>query len=123
MEALCQQGVRILAYLDDLLVLSPSAELAITHMARLAIHLTCLGFAVNWKKSAPWQSRRIVCLSLQLETTTTTTWFSDPTEICALVDPQPVSSNAHGNGTLRHVPSGSHVSGPHCGPSVASVQI
>lgn len=73
LKPLRQQGVRILAYLDDLLVLAPSAKLAITHMAQLVIHLTRLGFAVKCKKSAPWPSQWIVYLGLQLDTTTMTT--------------------------------------------------
>lgn len=42
-EPLHRQEVRVLAYMDLLLVLTPSVELAIVHMTRLVTHLTRLG--------------------------------------------------------------------------------
>ncbi|XP_019905069.2 uncharacterized protein LOC105026845 [Esox lucius] len=62
------QGVRVLAYLDDLLVLAHSAEQARIHTFRLVSQLTRLGFAVNWGKSAPQPCRLVVFLGLQLST-------------------------------------------------------
>lgn len=43
------------------------------------------------------------------------------TEVYDLVDPQPVTSNVHGNDTFCHVSSGSHVNSPHSGPFGVSV--
>lgn len=79
LEPLRRQGIRLLAYLDDLLVLATSAELAITHThtTQTVIHLTRLGFAVNWKKSAPWPSQQIVYLGLQIDTVTMRARISD----------------------------------------------
>ena len=47
LEQLHHQGTRLLAYLDNLLVLALSAELGIAHTTQRVIHLTRLGFAVN----------------------------------------------------------------------------
>ena len=48
------------------------------HTTQTVIHLTRLGFAVNWKKSAPWPSQQIVYLGLQLDTVTMRARISDP---------------------------------------------
>lgn len=85
LEPLRRQGIRLLAYLDDLLVLATSAELAITHTTQTVIHLTRLGFAVNWKKSAPWPSQQIVYLGLQIDTVTMRARISDPRRAALLL--------------------------------------
>lgn len=96
-----RQGVGVLAYLDNLLFLSPPVELAIAHTTRLATLLMRMGFAVNWEKS-------VLCQR-----------FTDfgSLEVRNLVGPQPVSSNEHSVSTLHHLPSRSYVNGPRCGPS------
>jgi hypothetical protein len=44
-------GVRLIAYIDDILVLAESKELASSHAEALVYLLQCLGFRVNQKKS------------------------------------------------------------------------
>lgn len=68
LEPLHRQGIRLIAYLEDLMVVAMSAELAITHTTQTVIHLTRLRFAVNWEKSVPFPSHRIVYLGLLLDT-------------------------------------------------------
>ena len=78
LRPLRQQGIRILAYLDDLLVLAPSPQLSMTHTATVVSHLTSLGFAINWEKSALWPARQIVYLGIHLDTGTMRARLSDP---------------------------------------------
>lgn len=46
-----KQGIRLITYLDDLLIMSESKELARTHASLAANLLTSLGFIINHKKS------------------------------------------------------------------------
>ena len=46
-------GMRVLFYLDDLLLMARSKEEAAIQTKKLVIHLTNSGFAINWKKSSP----------------------------------------------------------------------
>lgn len=46
-----QQGIRILAYLDDWLICARSKEMADLHTRAVLMHLNALGFVVNQKKS------------------------------------------------------------------------
>ena len=52
LQLLCNCGESVVFYLDNLIVMARSRGWAIFHTARLVLHLTQLGFAINWKKSA-----------------------------------------------------------------------
>ena len=46
-----QRGVRLIAYIDDILLISDSAAQALEHVQALAYLLECLGFTINTEKS------------------------------------------------------------------------
>ena len=46
-----EMGVRLIAYIDDILVLAESKELAVSHVEAVVYLLQCLGFQINQKKS------------------------------------------------------------------------
>lgn len=58
-----RRGIRVLDYLDN----RDSPGWAIHHATSLVSHLSVLGFAVNWVKSAPWPSCQFVYLSIHLD--------------------------------------------------------
>ena len=68
LEPLRRRGIRILAYLDDLLVLAQSPDRAIQDAISLVTQLSQLGFAVNWEKSAPWPAQQFTYLGIHLDT-------------------------------------------------------
>ena len=70
LEPLRRRGYRIYCYLDDLLLLTHSAEEAMEQVQEAAKHLSELGFALNWAKSAPWPSQVVTYLGLVLNTRT-----------------------------------------------------
>ena len=51
LRPLHQRGMRVLFYLDDLLLLARSEEEALVQTTELLAHLSKLGFTINWKKS------------------------------------------------------------------------
>uniref|UniRef100_UPI003AAB97E8 uncharacterized protein n=1 Tax=Centroberyx gerrardi TaxID=166262 RepID=UPI003AAB97E8 len=67
LEPLRRRGLRILFYLDDLILMAPTEELAMSHTAQLVRHISLLGFAINWKKSSPTPSQQAVYLGIQLD--------------------------------------------------------
>ena len=52
--------MRVFFYLDDLIVMARSREWAMFHTAQFILHLTKLGFAVNWK-SSPIPHQQVEC--------------------------------------------------------------
>ncbi|XP_073677299.1 uncharacterized protein [Garra rufa] len=59
-------GLRVSAYLDDLLLCSPSRQQAETDTKMLVSHLTILGFKINETKSCLMPTQEIVYLGLRL---------------------------------------------------------
>lgn len=66
LEPLRRMGMRVLFYLDDLLLLARSREEAALQTMTLVTHLSSLGFAVNWKKSSPLPSQCVIYLGVEL---------------------------------------------------------
>ena len=64
---LMRLGIRLVWYIDDLLVLADSPELCMAHTLLLMQYLQYMGFAINWKKSAPWPMRQAPYLGLRLD--------------------------------------------------------
>lgn len=67
LEPLRRSGVRVLFYLDDLIVMASSRESCALHTMKLVKHLSCLGFAINWQKSSPLPSQSIIYLGVHLD--------------------------------------------------------
>ena len=53
-----EMGVRLIAYIDDILVLAESKELAVSHVEAVVYLLQCLGFQINqcWSQHRLWNS-------------------------------------------------------------------
>ncbi|KAI3360259.1 hypothetical protein L3Q82_014572 [Scortum barcoo] len=66
LEPLRRTGMRVLFYLDDLLLLARSKEEAAMQTMTLVVHLSNLGFAINWKKSSPLPSQQVIYLGVEL---------------------------------------------------------
>ncbi|XP_033980402.1 uncharacterized protein LOC117477766 [Trematomus bernacchii] len=66
LEPLHRGGMRVLFYLDDLLLLARSKKEAALQTVQLVSHLSSLGFIVNWKKSCPLPSQVIIYLGVEL---------------------------------------------------------
>ena len=62
-----RQGLLVLPYLDDWLVVSRSSEQAAADTRRLLSHVAALGFTVNWGKSSLTPSQSVVFLGVRLD--------------------------------------------------------
>ncbi len=62
-----EQGVRILNYLDDWLILAQSREQLCEHRDLVLSHLSQLGLQVNWEKSKLAPVQRISFLGMELD--------------------------------------------------------
>ncbi len=62
-----EQGVRILNYLDDWLILAQSQDQLCEHRYLVLSHLSQLGLRVNWEKSKLLPTQRISFLSMELD--------------------------------------------------------
>ena len=69
---LLRKGIRVAWYLDDLLIMAESPELAIHHTREVMEHMQYMGFNINWKKSAPWPSCQASYLGLSLDSVSMT---------------------------------------------------
>ena len=67
-SVLMRRGMRLLWYLDDLLLIAGSPEAAMHQTSVLITFLEHLGLVVNYKKSTLWPARQIVYLGIQLDT-------------------------------------------------------
>ena len=88
LEPLRRRGYRVYAYLDDLILLARSAEEAMKQTQEMTKHLVELGFAINWKKSAPWPAQKVSYLGLVLDTRTMRATLSEDRQksLAALLD-------------------------------------
>ncbi len=66
LEPLHRNGIRVLFYLDDLIVMASLRESMALHTVELAKHLSLMGFAINWEKSFPLPLHWIVYLGVQM---------------------------------------------------------
>ncbi|XP_033996615.1 LOW QUALITY PROTEIN: uncharacterized protein LOC117490940 [Trematomus bernacchii] len=66
LQPLHRGGMRVLFYLDDLLLLARSREEVALQTVQLVSHLSKLGFIINWKKSCPLPSQSIIYLGVEL---------------------------------------------------------
>ena len=62
-----EQGVRILNYLDDWLILAQSRDQLCEHRDLVLRHLSLLGLRVNWEKSKLLPTQRISFLGMELD--------------------------------------------------------
>ena len=69
--------MRVVFYLDDLIVMAGSREQAMFCTARLITHLTKLGFAINWKKSTPIPHQQALYLGVVLDADALRTTLSE----------------------------------------------
>ncbi len=67
-----EQGVRILNYLDDWLILAQSQDLLCEHRDMVLSHLSQLGLQVNWEKSKLSPVQRISFLGMELDSVSQT---------------------------------------------------
>ncbi|KAG1935258.1 gag-pol fusion protein [Pimephales promelas] len=69
-----EQGVRILNYLDDWLILAHSREQVCEHRDLVLRHLACLGFRVNREKSKLCPVQRISFLGMEIDSVAIGSW-------------------------------------------------
>ncbi|KAI2648193.1 ORF V: Enzymatic polyprotein [Labeo rohita] len=62
-----EQGIRILNYLDDWLILAQSRDQLYEHRDLVLVHLSQLGLRVNWEKSKLSPTQRISFLGMELD--------------------------------------------------------
>ena len=67
LEPLPRTGMRVLFYLDDLLLLARSREEAALQTDTLVCHLSSLGFMINWKKSSALPAQFVTYLGVELD--------------------------------------------------------
>ena len=67
LEPLRRTGMRVLFYLDDLLLLARSREEAALQTKTLVCHLSSLGFTINWKKSSALPAQFVTYLGVELD--------------------------------------------------------
>ncbi|XP_053289751.1 LOW QUALITY PROTEIN: uncharacterized protein LOC128450365 [Pleuronectes platessa] len=67
LEPLHRTGMRVLFYLDDLLLLARSREEAALQTKTLVCHLSSLGFTINWKKSSALPAQFVTYLGVELD--------------------------------------------------------
>ena len=63
-------GIRVIIYIDDILIMSDSAVLAAQHLEVLTHILQCLGFIINAEKSVMSPAQELEFLGMMVKTTT-----------------------------------------------------
>ncbi len=71
-----EQGVRILNYLDDWLILAQSQDQLCEHRDLVLSHLIQLGLWVNWEKTKLFPMQRISFLGMKLDSVNQTARFT-----------------------------------------------
>ena len=64
------QGIRVLNYIDDWLILAKSYDMAVRHRDVVLAHIRCLGLRLNTKKSVSTPSQRTMFLGVVWDSTT-----------------------------------------------------
>ena len=67
LQPLRDHGMWVFFYLNDLIVMAKSREWAMFHTAQFILHLTKLGFTINWKKSGPLPQQQVEYLGVVLD--------------------------------------------------------
>ncbi|XDV49519.1 hypothetical protein PO909_018753 [Leuciscus waleckii] len=102
-----QQGMRILNYLDDWLILAQSETELVTHKVLLLSHLENLGLRINWTKSSLLPSQKMYFLGTEIDSVS---MKARPTSQRALSIQRLAASFKAGNVSPQNV---SEDSGPH----------
>ena len=115
-------GMRVLFYLDNLILIARSKEEAAIQTKKLVIHLSNLGFAINRKKSSPLPSECDVFggragFSCN-ESTALTAEDGD-----AVVSPPPLFPGQRRDSPLCHEAAGHDVSHSHGGAAAAAEMV
>lgn len=63
------EGIRLVIYLDDILIMAESEELCRQHTRRVVLTLTQFGWIINWKKSETTPSRVRTYLGVSIDST------------------------------------------------------
>jgi len=76
LHTLRQQGIKVLMYLDDLLIMAETIDLVQEHFQTVVTLFHNLGFVISWKKCSPFPMKSLEFLGLLLNSETMT--FSLP---------------------------------------------
>ncbi|XP_045907938.1 uncharacterized protein LOC123972468 [Micropterus dolomieu] len=85
LKPLRRSGIRVLFYLDDLIVMAASRKSSALHTMKLVEHLSCLGFAINWQKSSPLPCQSIIYLGVHLDSADMTARLEALSSVCDAV--------------------------------------
>lgn len=96
-------GIRLVAYLDDLLLMARSRTAALQHLATLLHLLLSLGFSVNWKKSHLVPTRELTFLGITINASSME--FTLPEDKAVKLESQCQQLLTRSSVTLREVAS------------------
>jgi hypothetical protein len=104
-----RQGIRLLVHIDDLLVLAPSAELAIAHTTQTVIHRTRVGVCCELGKECTLAQSSDCLSGIAARLCDYEGSNFGSLSGCPVASPTKVSSESHSDGTFGHDTLGSHV--------------